>query len=58
MFLFIFLQIYNQGISQYGRPYDSTQGFSPEGKQIFFLIILIFFLYIGFRVLISLKNKK
>lgn len=52
------LQNLNPSKSFYARPYDSTEGFSVEGKIILFLLIIGFGLYIVFRVWWSLRKEK
>jgi hypothetical protein len=48
----------NPGKGTFGRPYDSTQGFTPKGQMLLFLIIIVFGLYVGLRVWWSLRKEK
>jgi len=54
----ILLQNTNPSKGTFGRPYDSTQGFSPKGQLLLFLIIAIFGLYVGISVWWSLRKEK
>jgi hypothetical protein len=56
--LILLLQDMNPGKGFFARPYESTQGISGNGVVIFFLIIIAFGLYIGFRVWKSLRDEK
>jgi len=56
--LSILLQNMNPGKGTFGRPYDSTQGFTAKGQMILFLIIIVFGLYVGLRVWWSLRKEK
>ncbi len=53
----IFLQNTNPGKGTFGRPYDSTQGFTPKGQLLLFLIIIVSGLYIGISVWWSLRKE-
>lgn len=57
-FLNVILQNLNPSRSTFGRPYNSTSGFSEKGQLILFLIIIITGFYIGLKVWKSLKNKE
>jgi hypothetical protein len=56
--LSILLQNMNPGKGTFALPYDSTQGFTAKGQIILLLIIIIFGLYVGFRVWWSLRKEK
>lgn len=53
----ILLQM-NPGNGFFGKPYDSTQGFTEKGKIVVFAICLVFLLYLGLRVWWSIRKMK
>jgi len=54
----ILLQTHNPGKGTFGVPYDSTLGFTPKGQMILGLLLIVFGLYVAFRVWRSLRNTK
>lgn len=54
----ILLQSMNPGKGTFGKPYDSTQGFTAKGLLFLLLIIIAFGLYVGFKVWKSLRNER
>ncbi len=48
----------NHSRSHYAMPYDSTEGFTYKEQSIILGIILMFALYVIFRIKKNLKGKK
>jgi predicted negative regulator of RcsB-dependent stress response len=48
----------NPSKSTFGKPFDSTQGFTAKEQLVLSLIILAFGFYIGFKVWRGLRNER
>jgi hypothetical protein len=54
----IILTDFNPGKGTFGRPYDSTQGFTTKEQLILLFIIIVFGLYVVLRTWWGVRKNK